>query len=258
MDDLIVRLESLGARVALGDRELLDLEFLAWQTEFWPLAARSVVARDLLGCAWSYYAEWLTWDGRMREADSYASRAIDLLQMQSKRTPEFIAGMRCAVQVCARVTAQRTTRHANATAMDWLRGWQPYAADSHWEADLNRHLAEHAWWAGQPQAADAFAERARRLAERLGSEVDVRRCNIGRSNLLLRLGQPEEALALLLLQSPDPVPYVRIQVLLQEAHARQVVGDPTAADCLTEAFRLIEQHRYPQFQALADNVARQF
>ena len=44
------RLSEIEGAVTRGDRRLLDLEFLAWQSAIWPLAARSSAARELLAC----------------------------------------------------------------------------------------------------------------------------------------------------------------------------------------------------------------
>jgi transcriptional regulator with XRE-family HTH domain len=257
LDEVLLRFEELWGRVDQGDRRLLDLEFLVWQAEVWPLAARSAAARELLGRAWSYYAEWLTWGCRMREANSYATRAIDLLQAQGQRTLGFIGGMRCAVQVCARVTAQGKAMDARAAAVDRLGVWLPEALGSEWEADLYRHMAEHAWWAGRPDAAVAFSKRACSLAERLEDTDLVHLTRCGRADVFLRLGQPHEALALLL--PPNPNPYGGILDMLRWVQARQDVGEHSAAaDWLGKAYALIELYDYPQFRAQADALARRF
>src|SRR4051812_29735016 len=77
MDEREQQLFTLERPVLHGDRRLLDLEFLAWQSEIWPQAARAAAARELLAMGWAFYAEWLTWDGRLREAGYCARRAID-------------------------------------------------------------------------------------------------------------------------------------------------------------------------------------
>jgi hypothetical protein len=166
--------------------------------------------------------------------------------------------MRCAVQLMARVTAQSTARDARVVAVEELRVWLPDASGSDWEADLYKNLAEHAWWAGQPDAAVAFADRACLLAERLGAQDLLGWCLFGRADLYLRSGQPEKAIALLPAPEPAHPPFGRIQRSLKWAQALHAVGDRTAGDWLADARGLIEQYGYAPFQKEADELARSF
>jgi hypothetical protein len=64
LDELWQRLDSLNSCVNHGNRRLLDLEFLAWRADLWPLAAHGDAGKELLALGWSWCAEWLTWVGR--------------------------------------------------------------------------------------------------------------------------------------------------------------------------------------------------
>jgi transcriptional regulator with XRE-family HTH domain len=257
LDVLEQRFEELWRRVDRGDRELLDLELLAWQAEIWPLAADSAAARELLGRAWAYYAEWLTWDGRRHEAGAAAARAIHLLQTLDRRSSGVLYALLCAVNVRGRVIAEGTARNAKAAAVEWLQRWLPGAAGSPWGSFLYHDLAEHAWWAGQPDAAHAFAQRACCLAEGVGDPGPLNYCRFQQGDLLLRSGRPQEAIALISPPEPDHLPYGKLLDILRWAHALRDVGEhATAADWLAQAYALIEQYHYPRFRALADALAR--
>jgi transcriptional regulator with XRE-family HTH domain len=256
---LLHQFGGLIDRTTYGDRRLLDLEFLAWQAAIWPLATRSDAARQTLGKACAFYAEWLSWDGRWREANSAATRAIDLLRTTDPRTPDFIGAMRCAIQVCARATAQSTAVNAQREAVEQLRVWLPDAAGSIWEVDLYRHLAERAWWAGEHDAAVAFADRSCSLVERLEAPGILQVwCPLGRADLYLRSSRPHEALALLQLPEIDLPPHDMIRRRLRWARALHAVGDSKAEDWLTDATALIEQYDYAPFRAEADALRRSF
>jgi transcriptional regulator with XRE-family HTH domain len=257
-------LETLGQRfrtlelgVLQGDRALLDLEFHAWQAELWPLIGRSASARALLAEGWAFYAEWITWSGRMREAGVYAKRAIDLIQAEGRLTAALMSPMTVAMHVYGRVTGQGKGREAKAAAVEWLQAWLPDATGSDWEVFVYRDMAEHAWWAGRPEAADAFSKHALSLEEWKGREIVRAGSHETRSDILVRSGNAEKAIALL-----DPpanrFPVGRIRENLRWVSLLQALGDPAAADWLTEAYTLIDQHDYPQFRAQADVLARQF
>ena len=165
--------------------------------------------------------------------------------------------MRCAVQVWARVIARDSSPGRSAAAVTWLRRWLPLAPGTDWEVDLCRHLAEHAWWAKQPEAAVAFIDHACSQAERLGDQGLFHwSCN-GKADLLLRLGQSQEARALLHPPLPGNPPHGRLLDILRWASVTQAVGDPTATHWLAEAYALIEQSGYRPFLATADALARE-
>jgi hypothetical protein len=167
--------------------------------------------------------------------------------------------MRCAVQVCARVTARSTAVNAKKTAVDRLRLWLPEAVDTDWEVDLYRHLAERAWWAGERDAAVAFADRSCSLVERLEAPGLLKAwCPLGRADLYMRSGQPQEALALLQLPETDLAPHDMIRRSLRWARALHAVGDRKAEEWLTGATALIEQYDYAPFRAEADELSRTF
>jgi transcriptional regulator with XRE-family HTH domain len=258
LETLREQIAELSRRVTYGDRALLDLDLLTWRAAIWPLVARSDAARELLAFAWASYAEWLTWDGRWREAGSAARQAIDLLQLTARPTPAFINGMQCAVQAGARVIAQSTAVNARAAAVERLRVWLPEAAGSHWEADLCRHLAEQVWWVGEPTTALAFADRGCSLAEQLDDEGSFRWCRYVKADLLLRSGRPHEACALAGPPRPADPPYGRILDALRWARALHDVGENRAADWLAEAYALIEQYDYAPLRAAADELSLKF
>jgi transcriptional regulator with XRE-family HTH domain len=258
LEELEQRWEEIARRVTFGDRRLLELEFLAWQAAIWPLAARSEAARQSLGGALASYAEWLTWDGRWQEAGTAAERALDLLQTTDRRTRAFIGGMQCTVQVCARVVGQSKALNARIAAVERLRVWLPAAGGGEWHVDLYRHLAPQAWWAGQPEAAAAFGDRSCALAERLGDERLWHWCRLGRVDIYLRSGQTQEALALLSPPNPNAPPYGKINDRLLWARAMHAVGEKTAADWLSEAYALIDEHGYAPLRAEADELSRLF
>ena len=257
LESLEQRLTEWSSRITFGDRALMELEFLAWEAEIWPLAVHSKAARERLGVAWAFQAEWLTWDGRMREARSYAHRAIQLLQVQEEPTWWCMGGLRCAVGVWAKVIARDRSPGTSAAAVAWLRRWLPLAPGTEWETDLCRHLAEHAWWAQQPKAAVHFADRSCSLAERLEDQGLFHWTRSGKADLLLRLGWSQEARALLHPPLSGNPPHGRLLDILRWASVLRAVGDPTAAHWLSEAYALIDQSGYAPYRATADALAKE-
>jgi len=140
----------------------------------------------------------------------------------------------------------------------WLQRWLPLAPGTDWEVDLCRHLAERAWWAGQPEAAVHFADHACSQADRLGDPGLVHWSRNGKADLLLRLGRSQEARALLDPPRHGSPPHGRLLDILRWAAALRAVGDPTAAHWLSEAYALIEQSGYRPFLTTADVLAREF
>jgi transcriptional regulator with XRE-family HTH domain len=252
------RWEGIAHRATLGDRRLLDLELLAWQAMIWPLAARSDAARQILGGALAFYAEWLTWDGRWREAGQAGTRALDLLQSTARRTDQIMIKVACAAQVRARIAAQSTALNAKVAAVEQLRACLPLDSASVWAVYQYRHLAEAASLAGQPEAAARFADRGYCLAERLEDLGLMGYCRDGRADLHLRAGQPHEALALLTPPEYASIPYGMILDRLRWVRALITVGDESAVDWLEEAYALIEAHGYAPFRAEADELAHTF
>jgi hypothetical protein len=210
----------------------------------------------LLGTAWAGQAEWLMWDGRVREARAASHRAIQLLQTQEKPTERSLGALRCAVQVWARGIAWGSARSTKASAVVWLRRWLPIAPGTEWDADLCRHLAELAGLADQPEAALAFADRACSVAERLEDPRLLHWNRCVKAEVLLRLGRSQEARALLHPPLPGPPPYGRLLDILRWASVMHGVGDPSAAHWLAEAYALIGETGYRPFLATADALAR--
>ena len=258
VESLSQRLLALIATVQSGDRRLLDLEFLAWQAQVWPLAARSAGARDLLASGWTNYAEWLTWDGRVREANVYANRVLDLVRTKPQRTGRLISQLECALLVSGRVLAQGTGRDAKANAVKQLQMWLPGAGGTHLEVMLYNDMAEHAWWAGETDAAVAFSQRSYRLAERSGNAAWIAACGDGRADLFLRLGQPEKARDFVFPPAPEEFHYLRIGRILRWVRLGLALNDPTAADWLAEAYALIEKHGYHRYRPSAEALTREF
>jgi transcriptional regulator with XRE-family HTH domain len=251
------RLEELEAGIIQGDRSLMDLEFLAWQAQIWPQAAYSAAAKELLALGWASYAAWLTWDDRRQEAGPYAARAIDLVRAEGRKTERSLAILERAVHVCGLVTAHGSARSAWADAVEWLQAWLPHAAGAGWEIALYRDMAENASWAGQPEAANAFADRACRLAEQLEDESAARLCRDVRADLFVRSGQPRKALGLLSPPEAHAVTLQRLLGTLRWVRMMRSLGEPAAAAWLAEAYALIERHGYPQFRGTADELARE-
>jgi hypothetical protein len=250
------RLWAIESCVLRGQRELMDLECLAWQAAVWPLAAHSGAARELLTLGWASYAEWITWDGRLREAGSYAKRAIELGRAERRRTGVQPRGMEIATHVLGVVLGRGRTGDAGTAAVEWLRAWLPEAAGSRFEVELHCDIASYVLRAGQSDAADACAQQAACLAERLGDENLIRVSRHRRADVSLESGQPQKALALLC--PLDPYPFGRLMETLRWVRVLSELGErSTAADRLAEAYALIEQYGYSEYRASADALARE-
>ena len=163
--------------------------------------------------------------------------------------------MRCAVQVWARVIAQGGSPDTWTASARWLQRWLPVAPGTDWEVDLCRHLAEHAWWAEQPEAAIGFAERACSLADSLGDEGLFHWCRHGKADLLVRSGRSQEARELLTPPESDGPPHGRLLDTLRWASVLRAMRDPTVSDWLAAAYVLIEQSGYSPFREVADALA---
>jgi transcriptional regulator with XRE-family HTH domain len=257
LDVLQEQFAALVSRVMEdGDRRLMELEFLAWQAAIWPRATGSAAARELLIKAWARYASWLTWGGRPAEADVFARRALTLLAAEGGVRTGLLETWELAVHTRALFIAHGTARNARVAAMSWLQQWLPAVAGTRCESPLYRFLADEAWWAGQPEAALAFSERAYMLARPLDDESVEYLSRRVWADMLLRSGQPERAAAVLSPPKPDLLPFERILAVLQWVALRYTLGDPEAGDWLAEGYALIERYEYPEFRVTADALAR--
>jgi transcriptional regulator with XRE-family HTH domain len=258
LEALEERLRRLRAKVESGDRDLMDLEFLAWQAAILPRAARSAAARGLLAQGWSHCAVWLTWDDRRREAEKYASRVLEVVPSEGDRVRHPSGTVQRAVHVTGLVIAQGAGQTAKQEAVEWLRMWLPVARDSPWEAMLYQETAENAWWAGWHTAALQLATRSCDLAEQTGDMNLVRACRNVRGDLWMRAGEFERSLSDLPLPSEHDPPIEQILGTMRYAQVLLGMGDPSASDFLVRACHLIHRYGYPGFRARADALAREF
>ena len=234
-----------------------DLSFLAILSRLSPLAGSRPAARGLLLLADSFYANWLSNQGRFREAGRRAERVMEQKpQSESQSRPWLRAALirsHAAVYGGRYATAAAAVRDVSPL----LEGVLPVAAHHPEMASwILSELAEFARLSGRPELALERAVRARDVAARVNeTELALRRFDHAR--LLTRLGRPAEVLNALPPERATCHPPQRVSEWLLRAEALlQLGGVSEAHDWLSRAYAVIRQYGLDPHKA--DELAQRF
>lgn len=225
---LTQQLDSLVERVERGDHALLDLEFLRWEAQLWPLARSSPEAEELLAEGWSHRAIWLYWENRLMEAGEYADQVLNLLWGKDRPGARPQAALGRAIHVLGTVIRDGPGVEAPLRALAWLRGWLPMAAGSPWEVALHVDLAEAAVGCGLTDEAQVLATQAMSIAQSQGDLSAYHLAQGAQADVALQRGRPQEALRLLT-PDLDSSPVNQAHGALRCARALFAMGDRSTA-----------------------------
>jgi transcriptional regulator with XRE-family HTH domain len=244
---------ALLERTRRGERTLLDWQFLQLEAQLWRLASRRAGAASLLGKTYAYHTEALLVWGRGKEAAPYAQRSLDLLcQTGAPADPVLFQAVHAsAVSAISGPQGFRWER-----ALEQLQRWLDYSPSPFWQSSLLRDLAEYALQGKDLERASDWARQACVLAEQCEEAISLRLARHIRTQILLRVGQAHEALALLPSQEHES-PFQALFELYHWTGALLAVGERTAAQArLQRAYELIAAYGLNADEA--DRLAKRF
>jgi transcriptional regulator with XRE-family HTH domain len=252
VDDFVQRLAALEERVRRGDRALMELCFLGWEAQLWPLARHASAAWELLGRGYARYSQWLTWDGRLAEGYRYANWALAMHEPATGPEADWLV----PVHVRALVAAHGRGPGAAARAVERLREWLPLARQWSTRCVLQHDMATYAAASGETEVALTFSGRAREAAARSESEPAVRLSRFVHAEVLRAAAQPQAALLFL----PHDTPLMPVRRVIEAnawAATLLALGDRSAAAAwLARAFAVLEEYGFAYFRASVESVAR--
>ncbi|MBW3622373.1 MAG: helix-turn-helix domain-containing protein [Armatimonadetes bacterium] len=253
LEELHIRLQHLYRETLEGNHVLMDLEFLTFRSQVWPLLSRRDEARHLLAMGYFVYALGLSWVDRRQEASRHAERALEMLSPTA--SPEDRINV---VTVAALMTAKSNSPQGPARAVERLRGVLPLATTPQLATGLYRDMADYAHRGGYTEAALDYIQKAYVTAEQAEDPNAHRLARFVHAEILLEAGQPRTALPLLY-ETPPPFPLQTILEALQWGEALFALGDRTEAySWALHAGELLDTYDYPHLLEPWKELIRKF
>lgn len=228
-----------------GVTSLMDLRFLSLEARFWHHARSSRSARKWLAKTYTTYGQWLAFQGRMREAENNAYKAMALVQKDFEPEP-FWTWM---IQMMANGASCLGKHPSLHQAIEILQDWLPVSAQ--WiehESWCLRTIAEYLIQAGHYDEALRYSLQSFEVIQRFDSDVEMRHARHDHAYALLKAGYPKQAADLM---PPDTgtLPLQQIQNAILWAQVRLGLGDKASAmDWALRAWQVMEVNDFRHVQ----------
>lgn len=229
------QLEQLRQDAIRGVAELMDLRFLTLERQLWSRADQYRAAWHLLVRTYIWHAQWLLWQERLGEAGRMAEYALHMICREQQPQRYWMR----AVHVYATYLADGGKRERPDVAAGCVQDWLSAALWPDMEAWMYHNLATYQMRVGQPRDALDSVEKATAAADRSENPTAIRNSGCDSAVILLQVGRPEKARALLSTEE-QPNVYHRIYEAHTWATTLLMLGDKSGA---AEWARKVEEIR---------------
>jgi len=255
LESLEHRFESLFARrYVLMQSRMIELHLLTLEAQVWTLASRNVAARNLLAQIYTEHAHFLSDQERFEEMGTFANRALEITPENSYREGFWIA----AGIYSAHASSLRGAKLIPRQSLERFHRLLSSVQHPHQEGWILSWIGELLVEEGAIESGLAFMDRACEVVARCDDPIHRRVRESDKASMLLKIGQPANALAILNPEAGDN-PYFHTGLILERVEAYLGVGEVSEAhDHLQEAYSNIEVHHLSHFGLHADALARRF
>lgn len=235
-----------------GAHLLMDLRFLALESDLWRIAPRVGQARWTLSQVYTWHSMWLCWRGREPEAGVYADSALRLLLREFQSRAEFGRPLHTSI---------RASLHHGLTPRDAIRtleNWLPVITTPAHQAWMLRDLAGLQGDAGYHDAAVTTSERAYRVALTLPDAYEIRCAQADRASVFLKAGRYNQALGAMSsdVDTTAGVPAQFVREFQIRAESLMAVGDVSSAqDCIQQAYIFMDRYALHSHRPAIDALA---
>lgn len=251
LDSLIQQHGNIQESVWQGATSLMDLRFLSLEARFWRKAPSSRSARNWLARTYTTYGQWLAFQGRMREAENNAYKAMALVQKDFEPEPFWT----WIVQIMANGASCLGKHPSLLQAIAILQDWLPVSAQ--WiehESWCLRTIAEYLIKAGHYDEALRYSVQSFEAIQRFDSDVEMRHARHDHAYALLKAGYPKQAADMIPLDT-GTLPLQQIQNAMLWAQIRLALGDKASAvDWAQRAWQVMEENDFRHVQPSVENL----
>lgn len=251
IESLVQQHGAIQESVWRGMTSLMDLRFLSLEAQLWHYARSSRSARKWLAMTCTTYGQWLAFQGRMREAEHYAYKAMGLVQKDFEPEPFWT----WIIQIMANGASQLGKHPSLYQAIAILQDWLPVSA--RWvehESWCRRTIAEYLIQAKRYEEALRYSLQSFEAIQRSDSEVEMRHARHDHAYALLKAGYPKQAADLMPFET-GMLPLQQIQNAMLWAQVRLKLGDrASAVEWAHRAWQVMEEHDFRHVQSSVENL----
>lgn len=242
---------TISQWLGMSDSSLYDLQLLALQAAVEPLVASEPSLHHILGTVWTLYAQCLVFEGRLREAVAYAYRSFDVLQKEASTRYLWAWDLHVIAKDVALVRTWAKPKRGVEVLGEWLPAME---GDLRLKCWFLRDMADYMSLSGDVESALRVSAQAYAIANR--DDGDFRNNQLDHARILVRAGQPQQALPLLS-EDESPLPLDNMRDALLWAETLLALGDKAKAqDWLRRAYDITDRHDLWRLRPEVDALAR--